>query len=253
MREESAADGWAVWVYSEDEIARAEAELERFRMNPTDERYRAFERATPVRANPEPVRAREVRLGEAWRGEGTWGRTPVTGLLLALCLIMAVLTGGGTAAPLVRALQFTGAVFSGQVWRIWTPVLLHFGWLHLLFNCLWMHHLGRMVEMRIEWRRFGLMVLIIAALSNTAQYMATGPGFGGLSGVNYGLFAYVWVRQRYDPASGLHLDTLNTWLLIAWFVLGWLGWAGPMANWTHGIGLVTGAVAGWIACHPRFR
>ena len=45
------------------------------------------------------------------------------------------------------------------------------------------------------------LVLVIAALSNLGQYFVSGPNFCGISGVVYGLFGYIWMKGRFDPAS----------------------------------------------------
>ncbi len=35
---------------------------------------------------------------------------------------------------------------SGQAWRLVTSALLHGGWLHILFNAMWIWSLGRAIE-----------------------------------------------------------------------------------------------------------
>ena len=70
----------------------------------------------------------------------------------------------------------------------------------------------------------------------------SGPAFGGMSGVVYGLFGYLWIKTKFDPRSGFYLDpNLTMWFLI-WFVLCMTGAVGPIANWAHGVGLAAGAL-----------
>jgi GlpG protein len=100
--------------------------------------------------------------------------------------------------------------------------------------------------------RFALIVLGIAGLSNMAQFVQTGwPIFGGMSGVNYGLFGYIWLRGKYDPSSGLYLTPQDKMLMLVWFVICFTNLVGPVANTAHAVGLVAGAVWGrvsaWIA------
>ena len=89
------------------------------------------------------------------------------------------------------------------------------------------------------------MVLAIAVASNLVQYWASGPAFGGMSGVVYGLFGYLWMKSRFDPWSGMHMDQQTVVILIAWFFLCMTGWVGPIANWAHGVGLVVGMAIGY--------
>jgi len=64
--------------------------------------------------------------------------------------------------------------------------------------------------------------------------------FGGMSGVNYALIGYVWIRGRFDPAAGLHLDRQSLIYALIWFVLCFTKLLGPVANYAHGAGLMVG-------------
>src|SRR5205814_9740200 len=91
---------------------------------------------------------------------------------------------------------------NGQLWRLITPIFVHGGFLHLLFNMWWMRDLGFMIEQRKGSLRLALMVLLVAIPSNIAQYMTAGPWFGGMSGVVYGLFGYIWMKGKFSPHEG---------------------------------------------------
>ncbi len=110
-------------------------------------------------------------------------------------------------------------VSKGEVWRLFTPTLLHFDFLHIFFNILWFILLGNQIEYRIGAIRFTLMVLIIGILSNIAQYLVSGPFFMGLSGVVCGMAAFIWARQQVAPWEGylLHRFTL---IFLGIFVIG---------------------------------
>ncbi len=89
-------------------------------------------------------------------------------------------------------------------------------------------------------------MLAIAVPSNYGQYQATGAGFGGMSGVVYGLFGYAWTRGRLEPTSGLYLrNDVAVWM-IGWFILCILNPSMNVANWAHGVGLVAGAALGAV-------
>ena len=74
-------------------------------------------------------------------------------------------------------------VKSGEVWRFVTPAFIHFGFLHILFNMMWLYNLGMTVEFIRGTGRFVLLCVVIAVTSNVAQLFWSGPAFGGMSGV----------------------------------------------------------------------
>jgi GlpG protein len=65
-----------------------------------------------------------------------------------------------------------------------------------------------------------------------------------MSGVVYGLFAYVWMHARYMRAPDLWIDKNNTILMIGWLLACMTGLLGPVANAAHVGGLIAGGIAG---------
>jgi GlpG protein len=109
----------------------------------------------------------------------------------------------------------------GEIWRVLTPVLLHFSAAHLVFNLVAVTIFGRPIEKAAGSVPLLAIAVIIAVTSNTAQFLTSGnPLFGGLSGVAYGLFGFVAVRSRQAPG---HPDwTLNpafTFMIVLLLVL----------------------------------
>ena len=82
----------------------------------------------------------------------------------------------------------------GQYWRLVTPIFLHFGWLHIVFNMLWLWELGRRIERAVGSMHLLMVTFFIGIASNLWQAESTPlAGFGGMSGVVYGLLAYCGV------------------------------------------------------------
>lgn len=156
----------------------------------------------------------------------------------------------GTVLPTLPEL-----LASGQVWRWFTPMLLHFSVLHLAFNCAIGVELGRRVEASLGTLGLWAVVLLLAGVSNLAQYaIGSSPVFGGLSGVGYGLLGFVLVMQRRFPAaSAWRLPPGLPIGLLVFLVVFTTGVTEPfglyVANAAHWGGLLSGAAA--AALWPR--
>lgn len=148
----------------------------------------------------------------------------------------------------------------GEIWRLFTPVLMHGGLLHILFNMLWLWLLGKQLEERLKLWQYLVITLVIAVVSNTAQYLMSGPLFLGYSGVITGLAGFIWMRQCLAPWEGYPLNR-STLIFLMVFIIGMVvlqvisfflirtGSANfPMniANTAHISGAVTGAILGRI-------
>ena len=114
-----------------------------------------------------------------------------------------------------------GAMFQkireGELWRLFSPAVLHVGLLHLLFNMLWAWILSRPIERKIGAFRLLILVLFVGVGSNTAQYLMGGPFFLGYSGVVMGLAGFTWMREKIAPWEGYPLQR-STMLFLLIFV-----------------------------------
>lgn len=151
----------------------------------------------------------------------------------------------------------------GEVWRTFTPALLHYDLLHLFFNVVWFILLGNQIEHRLGWGRYLFLIIATAIISNTAQYLMSGSFFMGLSGVVVGMAAFILARQQRAPWEGYLLNRL-TMIFLGIFVLGMfllqvvlfflqifgkLEFAVSVANTAH----LTGALVGYlIGCSRLF-
>jgi len=200
-----------------------------------------------------------VRDGrETFRTMLSYGLGPVSMVLIGISAIVFLLTLRPSGAWIGDLLRFgftshTGMkeILSGQVWRLITPIFLHFGILHLVFNMLWLRDLGSMIEAHQGSLRLVLLVLVIGVISNTAQYFWHGVSFGGMSGVVYGLLGYIWLRGKFDPASGLFLHQTTVVMMLVWLVLCYTGMLGPIANAAHTVGLGVGRASGYLTSLKR--
>lgn len=111
-----------------------------------------------------------------------------------------------------------GKIRQGQFWRLFTPCLMHRGFLHILFNMIWVWILAKQIEVRLRVWKICLMMLIIGVISNVAQYLVSGPYFLGFSGIVVGMAGFIWVRQKIAPWEGYPLQK-GTILFLLFFVL----------------------------------
>ena len=177
----------------------------------------------------------------------------VTVTLIAASVAVTLLSNFGESSFVLPFLISSGGtgfsdIASGEVWRLVTPMFVHFKWVHLLFNMLWLLDLGRIVELVRGPAFLGVFVLATSALSNVAQYAIKGnPGFGGMSGVVYALLGYVWMQGHFNPRFGFELHKVTVILLLAWFVLCWIEVLPVgIANWAHTVGLLAGVAWGFL-------
>lgn len=180
-----------------------------------------------------------------------WARyNQVTATLIAFSIFVALISKLGRDFHFLHFLfiseyrQGLPEIFSGQIWRLFTPIIIHFGIMHIAFNLLWLYQLGSAIEQRQSSQRMIILVIVIALLSNLSQFFWSGPIFGGMSGVVYGLLGYVWAQGKFNIRSGLHLDKNITVMMLIWFIVCWSGLVGNIANMAHTIGLVCGVLLG---------
>jgi rhomboid protease GlpG len=126
------------------------------------------------------------------------------------------------SAPWNLDVQMFGKIREGEIWRLITPCFLHYDIFHILFNMMWLIVLGRQMEKQLGIGKYILFILIAGILSNTAQYLMSGPNFIGYSGVICGMIAFIWVRQKVAPWEGYQLHS-STILFITVFVFAILG------------------------------
>ena len=132
----------------------------------------------------------------------------------------------------------------GQYWRLVTPIFLHFGWVHITFNMLWLWELGRRIETQCGKVHFISVVFFIAVTSNLYQAASTPYAyFGGMSGVIYGLLGYCAVFNFIAPHKIFALPRSIYIVMLLSLALGWSGVLdifASMANTAHLSGLLWG-------------
>lgn len=144
-------------------------------------------------------------------------------------------------------LSFSDSLKAGEIWRLITPAFLHFGFLHVLFNSLWVWDLGRRLELLMGKKNYMLFFIFTASVSNIAQYRwAADTLFGGMSGVVYALIGFIIVSHRLAPHRLTTVPASVLGFMLFWLVLCMSGVVdyfigGGVANAAHVGGLLAGA------------
>lgn len=247
------AEGFSIVLENPDDFVQARQVLEGFLAAPDDPRYWQASWQSG-RAQSEPVYARtESAISQRW-----WQRAGgLTRTITVLCVLVFV---GLNLFPdiVFGALHFPSALtvsaIDGQWWRLFTPAVLHFSFMHIAFNLLWWWELGGLIERGQSTGRLLGITGVIAVVSNAAQGLQYSLHFGGLSGVIYGLLGYLWLYPVLNPAAGFRLRKEILWFMLGWLAIGYTGVLdalfGPVSNIGHLSGLLAGmglgVVIGWV-------
>jgi GlpG protein len=275
------SDGvWQIWVRDEDKTAIARDEFESFKADPANARYATAVADAESRVQAEAARRLEAHRRSTQASEqkdprrlrprlGPAGPRPVYIItVIAVSLLATVLTGFGNtsgsnlASEAFDSLAFVGndafnadenplaSVQRGELWRLITPIFLHMDILHILVNCLMLYIMGR----QIEWERgpyfLAFFILVVGLAANLGQailpqLIGEYKQFGGLSGVVYGIFGYIWICSRTGQGRYFMPDFVVLVMLVM-FSMSWMGELNitdqlePKANWNHTFGLLAG-------------
>ncbi|MBS3670471.1 rhomboid family intramembrane serine protease [Vreelandella boliviensis] len=249
------ADGQLLWIADPRQLNELKALLER------------WQRGEPLVLQQATQHPRTMTNSLA-----SLKQVPVTALMIVISLVIFALIAvfgdqlivtltivpiGISGGELVFG-NLTQTLTSGQVWRLLSPAFLHFGWMHLIFNLMWVWYFGRQVE-ALQGSRTLLLLLVVAGIgANVAQYATGTVLFGGMSGVVYALLAHVWLMSRRVPRSGFFVPQMLVVFMLGWMVFTMTDMAGSVgfgnvANEAHLGGLLVGLVTGWYYSSRRLK
>ena len=248
---------YVVWILDDDSLEKAEELLRDYQ---PDAAHAAA--AEKIRRKRQEDAKPKVVPGQQPTAKAAAGSA--TMLMIGISVVVAFASGlGDTSTQIIRALlvvptfEEAGSIMApvdlvwSEPWRLLTPMFIHFGVLHLAFNMMWLYTFGNQIESIHGTPTFLILVALSMIPGSVAQFELTGPLFGGMSGVNYGLFGFVWMQSKYTR-RGYNIENRETVILMGWLLLCTTGFVGPVANACHAIGLAVGLAAGAPA-YLRFR
>jgi GlpG protein len=281
-----------IWVHNEDDLERATAIWNEFHTQPKDSKYvTAQKTAHELRKLREEAEKKYAQLYKD--GDHFWGRphplrVPLTLVLIVLSVVATLWIDFNAVSPRGLALAFTDkpggviprelgldqaqirqlqeherkqqleALKRGELWRLISPIFIHFSWLHLIFNMYATYSLGGLIESRRGPLWLALFVILTGIFSNVMQFflptffdlythkeiLIGSSLFGGMSGVDFALFGYLVAKTNYAPEPGLRLPQDTIFLMLGWLVVCMTGMVGSIANTAHIAGLAIGFLIG---------
>ena len=226
------------WVFAADEVAHAIIleQLSLFK-NPS-----AFDNLRPGFLTPSLL------------------RSPVTTIMVVAMIIGAPLTSGFESfefgevfVQMIFAGEEGSPFDSGESWRLFTPVLLHFGLEHLAFNLIGVYIVAVRLEPAIGSFTFLALCVAAAAVGNVTQFIFGNALFyGGMSGVVLALVGFgliwraLWPARDIGLPSGIYVVCVLVTVVGFTGILDGLTGGSALANWVHLGGLLTGLGMGLL-------
>lgn len=193
----------------------------------------------PIQIDPEWVKIKSIP-----RGQVTYG-------ILLFCVGLYILSYFPIGKTIYEFFMIDEAkILHGEIWRIFTPVLIHMSFLHILFNMLWFKDLGYAMEFSFGKNFLIKFIIVTALVSNLLQFATRGPSFGGMSGVLYAMLGFIWVHKNLNPKYEYSLPKSDIYLMIFWFFLCLSGVLEMIANMAHAGGIFSGIL---IAVFINFK
>lgn len=145
--------------------------------------------------------------------------------------------------------------FSIGLVDFWLPCLIHFSVMHMLFNMFWWWVIARPIEHKDGLLPLLLLMLATGLVGNGVQWWFFGPGFGGASGIVFGIMGWLGWRQLrriavYEVPSGL-LPLMAGWMLLTIMGDQLMAGSSDTAHGAHLGGLVAGILMAMIWPHRQ--
>jgi rhomboid protease GluP len=200
----------------------------------------------PAEAQPAQPMARVSVHLEAEKPYVTYWLVGVTVFIYLLQIISQFLLGYDL--PAYIGMKANELILQGQIWRLFTPALLHGGLLHIFFNMYALYSIGREIEMFYGHRRYLVLYILSAFAGNVFSFLFTSAPSLGASTAIFGLIGaqalFIYQNRKFFKNSRTML--INSLLVIGvnLFIIGSLQF---VDNFGHLGGLLGGVAFAWFA------
>ncbi len=194
---------------------------------------------------PEPVTRISLML-ESNRPIVTYVLVGVTVIMFVLQMISDFVIGYDL--PALFGMKINELIVRGEVWRLFTPALLHGGLLHIFFNMYALFSIGRDIELYYGHWRYLALYSISAFAGNVFSFLFTAAPSLGASTAIFGLIGaqalFIYQNRKFFKNSRAMLTNSLMVIAINLFVIGSLQF---VDNFGHLGGLLGGALFAWLA------
>jgi rhomboid protease GluP len=168
-------------------------------------------------------------------------------IFLILCVVNLSFSQFSSQSLLLLGANFHPLVEQGQWWRLLSSVFLHLSIAHLVFNCISLLFLGRLLEPILGYGKFLLVYLTTGILAGLASFWFNDHVISaGASGAIFGLFG-IFITLLLSNIFPPRLR--NYWLKSIGGILVLnlaMGLFLPIDNAAHIGGLISGILAGFF-------
>lgn len=171
----------------------------------------------------------------------------MTYLLITInCFVYGLIqyAGGPTYENLLAfGAKENGLIAQGEVLRLFFPMFLHGGFLHLFFNMYGLYAVGRYLEALAGWRILIFVYLISGFIGNLFSFTFSDALSVGASGSLFGILLSLFVIEKYQERLSveLSLPARNSTLGSVIVINAVITFVIPNIDWANHLG---GAVAG---------
>lgn len=159
----------------------------------------------------------------------------------------------GYDLPAALGMKVNSLILRGEFWRLFTPMLLHGGLLHIGFNMYALYIIGPFLEQTFGSWRFALLYLVSGFAGNVMSFLFTDANSLGASTAIFGIFAAqgIFIYQNKALFGTRSRGMINRIISLAAINLV-IGLQAGIDNWGHVGGLLAGIVFTWFA-GPMFK
>ncbi|HSE18193.1 MAG TPA: rhomboid family intramembrane serine protease [Pyrinomonadaceae bacterium] len=192
----------------------------------------------------------------AARFAGWIEKKPLSGytFTLAGCIVVVAITQAFSNFSVETAGLVKPAVRNGQIWRLFTAMLMHAGFLHFWMNFMALLTLAKVVERTVQRACVPLVFLLTGTLGSVfSVFLYPNSTSVGASGGLMGLLGFITMAAYFDKTKyPPRYFRLMIQAIISVGLLGLFGFA-FIDNAAHLGGLVGGLLLGWLGFRRNER